>query len=108
MNSREKGARAERFTANKLKEYGYNCRRGQQFSAANGDADVVGLPRIHIENKHVERLNFYDAMAQATRDAKPDTLPAVFSKRNRSNIMVTMWLDDWIKLYKAWNERGIV
>lgn len=49
MNSRAKGAGGERELAKKLREYGYDCRRGQQFSGANGDADVVGLPGIHIE-----------------------------------------------------------
>lgn len=48
MNSRSKGARGEREVAGILREYGYPCRRGQQYSGANGDADVVGLPRTHI------------------------------------------------------------
>ena len=56
-NSRRKGADGERELAKKLKEYGYDTRRGQQYSGANGDADVVGLPGIHIECKRVERLN---------------------------------------------------
>ena len=47
-NSREKGARGERELARVLRQYGYNSRRGQQYSGANGDADVVGLPGIHI------------------------------------------------------------
>ena len=46
--SRDKGKRGERELAGKLREYGYDCRRGQQYAGANGDADVVGLPGIHI------------------------------------------------------------
>ena len=57
MNSRDKGARGEREAASLLREYGYDARRGQQFSGANGDADVVGLPDIHLEIKRVEKLN---------------------------------------------------
>ena len=70
MNSREKGKRGERELASKLREYGYDARRGQQYCGANGDADVLGLPGIHIECKRVERLNLDDAMSQAKADSK--------------------------------------
>ena len=46
MNSRNKGAAGEREVAGILRGYGYKARRGQQYSGANGDADVVGLPGI--------------------------------------------------------------
>ena len=101
-NSRQKGARFERTLAHKLKEYGYECRRGQQYCGANGDADVVGLKGIHIEAKAVERLNIYDAINQAKRDAKEDELPAVFHKKNHCEILVTMPLESWINLYREW------
>lgn len=99
-NSREKGARFERTLAKKLREYGYDTRRGQQYCGANGDADVVGLPGIHIEAKAVEHLNIYNAMEQAINDKKDDEVPAVFHKKNRKPILVTMKLEDWIDLYK--------
>ena len=63
INSRSKGAKGERELAKILREYGYPCRRGQQYSGANGDADVVGLPNIHIEVKRRERLEIYSAIA---------------------------------------------
>ncbi|SHJ52831.1 hypothetical protein SAMN02745163_02073 [Clostridium cavendishii DSM 21758] len=100
INSKQKGARFERALASKLKEYGYNCRRGQQYCGANGDADVVGLPGIHIEAKHVEKLNIFDAMAQAKADCREGELPVVFHKKNNTEIMVTMRIDDWMKVYK--------
>lgn len=99
MNSRNKGAAGERELAAKLREYGYNCRRGQQYSGANGDADVVGLPGVHIECKRVEKLNLYDAMAQAVRDAKDDETPAVFHRKNNKEWLVTLRLDDFMKMY---------
>lgn len=102
MNSRDKGARFERELAKVLKSYGYDCRRGQQYCGANGDADVVGLPGIHIEAKHVERLNIYDAMAQAIRDCRAHELPAVFHRKNYCETLVTMRLKDWIELYREW------
>ena len=102
MNSRNKGARGERELASKLKEYGYDCRRGQQYCGANGDADVVGLPKIHIECKRVERLNLYDAMAQAKSDAKDDEIPAVFHRRNHDEWKVTLRLSDFMEIYREW------
>ena len=65
VNSKQKGARFERQLASRLREYGFKTRRGQQYCGANGDADVVGLPGIHIEAKHQERMQLYDWMAQA-------------------------------------------
>lgn len=102
VNSRRKGAEFERKLASMLRDFGYDCRRGQQFCGANGDADVVGLPGIHIEAKAVERLNLYDAMSQAKRDAREGELPAVFHKKNRRKVLVTMELEDFIEIYREW------
>ena len=101
INSRAKGAKGERELANKLKEYGYNCRRGQQFSGLEGE-DIVGLDYIHIECKRVQNLNLYDAMNQSKRDRKPGQAPAVFHRKNNRKWLVTMELDDWIKLYNEY------
>lgn len=108
INSRQKGARAERLLSHALNalldEEGITTRRGQQFCGANGDADIVGLPEIHIECKAVERLNIYDAIDQAKRDARKGELPTVFHKKNRKEWLVTMPLIEWIKLYKAFHK----
>ncbi|MCI9641238.1 MAG: hypothetical protein HFJ98_00360 [Eubacterium sp.] len=103
MNSRQKGARGERELATVLKAYGYDCRRGQQYCGANGDADVVGLPGIHIECKRVEKLNLYDAMAQSKADARENEMPVVMHRKNNCDWLVTMSLEDWIKIYKECN-----
>lgn len=99
INSREKGRKGEVELSHVLRGYGYNARRGQQFSGKNGDADVVGLPGIHIECKRVEKLNLYDAMAQSKADARAGELPAVFHRRNHSRWLVTMELDDFMMIY---------
>ena len=100
INSKQKGAKGERELVNKLKEYGYNCRRTQQFCGNTGQADdVVGLEYIHIECKRVERLNIGEAIEQAVRDTKDNKFPTVFHRKNRKDWLVTMKLDDWIKLY---------
>lgn len=105
--SREKGARGERELANILRQYGYETRRGQQFCGANGDADVVGLPGVHIECKRVEALNIYKAIEQAKNDARAEELPAVFHRRNGEGWLVTMPLACWMQIYggnKTWNK----
>ncbi len=102
MNSRMKGKRGELELARALRDFGYDCRRGQQYSGANGDADVVGLPGIHIECKRVERLNLTEAMSQAKRDAHPGEFPAVFHRRNDEPWLVTMPLESWMEIYREW------
>lgn len=101
-SQREKGKRGERELAGRLRDHGYDCRRGQQFCGTSGDADVTGLPGIHIECKRVERLNLQEAMEQSKRDVRTGEMPCVFHRRDRSEWLVTMRLEDWIQLYKEW------
>lgn len=105
-NSRRKGKVGELELVHRLKEHGFECRRGQQYCGANGDADIIGLPGIHIECKRVEKLNLYDAMAQAKHDARENEMPAVFHRKNNCTWLVTMELDDWIRLYKEAGMNG--
>lgn len=101
MNSRQKGKRGELEFSRLCREHGYETRRGQQYCGANGDADVVGLPGIHIEVKRVEKLNIEDAMAQARRDAK-GKIPIVAHRRNNKVWKITMDAKDWFGLYREW------
>lgn len=118
INSREKGKRGELEIAHVLQEYGYETRRNQQYNGANGDADVVGLPGIHMEVKRVQRLNIDNALEQAIRDTYADEIkqgadliPAVFHRSNsdhkkdstKGTWKVTLRLDDFMKLYQAWD-----
>lgn len=102
--SRNKGKRGERELASILRvDYGYeSARRGQQFCGKNGDADVVGLPGIHIEVKRTEKLSLYDALSQARHDARSGEMPAVFHRRDNCDWIVAMRLDDWMNLYREW------
>lgn len=99
---KEKGKRGERELASILRGYGYDCRRGQQYCGAGGNADVAGLPGIHIECKRVEKLNLLNAISQAVHDAKEGLLPAVFHRKNHCEWLVTMRLSDWIEIYREW------
>ncbi|EJX08212.1 hypothetical protein EVA_03675 [gut metagenome] len=112
VNSKQKGARFERQLAGLFRDYGYTeARRTAQYCGNTGDAsDVVGLPGIHVEAKHQERMQLYDWMDQAKRDAKAGgagLLPAVFSKKNNHSILVTMELDDWMQIYREY-QSGMV
>lgn len=104
MNSRNKGAAGERELSNILKGYGYDTRRGQQFCGANGDADVVGIPGLHIECKRVEKLNLDTALEQSKRDARKGEMPVVIHRKNRQEWKVTLSLKDFMKLYKEVEE----
>jgi len=108
INSKQKGARFERLLASKFREHGFDARRTAQYCGNTGDAsDVVGLPGIHIEAKHVEKLNIYDAVNQAKRDsANSDDIPIVFHKKNNHEILVTMQFESFMKLYKEWYENN--
>lgn len=122
INSRRKGAEAERQLASILRAYGYDTRRGQQFSAANGDADVVGLPGVHIECKKVEHLNIDKALQQSIRDTfadeirqGTDLIPVVIHRSNddhkkdstKGTWKVTLTLKDFMQLYMIWDAANI-
>lgn len=106
MNSRQKGKRGELELAHILKTYGYEARRGQQYCGANGDADVIGLPGVHIEVKRTERFKLYDAMKQSERDAKDDEIPVVITRKNSEQWIVCIKLEDFIKLYEGGKTNG--
>ena len=105
VNSKRKGAVGERELSKKLNEYGFGTRRSVQYNgkADDGKADLVNLPGIHIECKRVERLNVSEAMAQAVNDAKGE-MPTVFHRKNREGWLVTMRLEDWMELYRKYEE----
>lgn len=105
INSKNKGKVGERELVNYLKSKGYTARRTQQFSGnKDGTSDVLcdELKDFHIEVKRVEKLNIYDAMEQAIRDAElENTIPIVAHRRNRDYWKVTLRLDDFIKLLEG-------
>lgn len=102
MNSRTKGKQGELELAAKLREHGFDCRRGQQFRGGGDSPDVVGLPGIHIECKRVEHLNVETAMKQSRRDADgTGDIPVVMHRKNYEPWKVTMDLDEFMNLYIA-------
>ena len=105
VNSKRKGKTGELELARKLREYGYNARRTVQYcgKAEDGEADLQGLPGIHIECKRVEQLSLYKAINQAKRDsAGGGKLPAVFHRKNNCEWLVAMPLDSFMKIYREY------
>lgn len=104
INSKQKGARFERHLASLFRDYGYEARRTAQYCGNTGDAsDVIGLPYIHIEAKHQERMQLYDWMEQAKRDSTgTGNMPVVFHKKNNAEILVTMRFEDFMRIYIEW------
>lgn len=98
INSRAKGAAAERELANLLKARGYEARRGQQFAGGGDSPDVIGLPGYHIEAKRVENLSLYKALDQATRDAGVDNTPLVVHRRNQREWVAILRLEDFLNI----------
>lgn len=104
--SRAKGKRGEQELVRLIKENGYEARRTAQYCGKTGEAaDVIGLPGISVECKRVEKLNIYDAIAQATRDAEAagrGDLPAVFHRKNNCPWLVTLRIEDFFEIYREW------
>ena len=102
VNGKRKGKTGELELARKLREYGYDARRSVQYNGKEeeGQADLLGLPGVHIECKRTESLRLYDAVNQAKRDSKgKDKIPAVFHRKNKHDWVVILPLDDFMKIY---------
>lgn len=98
-SQRLKGARFERELAAFFREQGIEARRGFTYYH---QSDVVGIPGIHVEAKFQETGKPREWMRQATEEAekRKDGAPTVFWKKSRERVLVTMYLEDWITLYK--------
>lgn len=105
INSKRKGKTGELELARKLKEYGFDVRRSVQYNGKEeeGQADLLGLPGIHIECKRTEKLNLYDAVNQAKRDSEgKNELPVVFHRRNNCEWLAILPLDSFIETYREY------
>jgi len=100
INSKQKGARAERVFANFLKDKNIKARRGQQFCGGSNSPDVITeLKHIHFEVKWVEKLNLQRAFEQAKKDAGTK-IPIVAHKKNKNSWMISLSANDFFELLK--------
>ena len=103
-NSKQKGKRGELELAHYLAQWGYDTRRGQQYCGANGDADVIGIPGLHIECKRTNSLRIHEALSQSKRDALPFEVPTVMHRRDNDEWLVTLPLKYFIEYFKSATE----
>lgn len=95
-HSQRKGAVGEREWAGRLRAYGWEAHRGQQYSGLEGEDVVSNLP-FHHEVKRVQRLSIDDALDQAIRDATWKT-PIVAHRKNHTEWKVTLRADDFLEM----------
>lgn len=108
INSRQKGASYERHVAKLIRDYGYDAERGCQHSGGKDSPDVkCSMDGIHWECKKVEKLNIWNALKQAQRDAGDDEMPAVVFSRNRERDYVAVAFDDFMKMYKSYEKEHL-
>ena len=108
INQRQKGAAGEREFAHLLRKHGYEAERGVQHSGGKDSPDVkTNMPRCHWEIKRTERLRLHEALEQSQRDAGEDEMALVAYRRNRSNWLVIMTFDDFIRMYTEWEHEQI-
>lgn len=89
--SKNKGKVGEREAAALLREFGFEARRGQQYSGGNDSPDVVhNIEGFHIEVKRCEKSTIYAWLAQAASDAKPGEKPVVLHRQNNKDWLVVM------------------
>lgn len=106
INSKVKGKVGELEFSNLCKEHGYNTRRTAQYNGKELDskADIIGLNGFHIEIKRVQNLNLDNAIEQAVRDNKSKDIPIVVHRKNNKKWKITMYAEDWFKLYEKFKE----
>ena len=102
INSKRKGKDGELQVAHIMQGYGFDARRSQQYAGINNDADVVGVPFLHLEVKRTETLHLDKAMEQSIRDAREGEIPIVVHRKDRQPWRVTIDLDDFMQMYMVW------
>ena len=108
VNGCQKGKRGEREVAALLREYGFEARRGQQFSGGGDSPDVVhNIPGVHIEVKLTEAFKLWDALEQAKADQRPGDLPVVFHRKNRKDWVAVLDAKDFLSLMEVPGQEGI-
>ncbi len=109
--SKTKGKVGEREVAALLKDFGFEARRGQQFSG-DGAPDVIHnlsvAPdcNIHIEVKRRETFPLWASLEQANEDAPPGDIPVVFHRKSGKPWAVVMDAEDFLVIMKELAKHG--
>ena len=99
-NSKRKGKNGELELAAKLRDLGFNTRRGQQYNGLEGE-DVVGMPGIHLECKrHKQPTAIQRWIDQSANDAC-EAVPVVCHRADRKEWLLTIKLDDVMQMART-------
>lgn len=97
--SRNKGKRGEREWAAKLREHGFEARRGVQHAGGPDSPDVVSdMEGYHAEVKRVERLLLYPSLEQSKHDAGEGEIPYVAHRPNGKEWVVVLRGEDFLNM----------
>lgn len=102
VNGKKKGSRGELEVAKLFKDYGYeDARRSQQYCGVAGDADVIGVPNLHIEVKRRQGSEMRKFIAQAESDCAEGSLPVVCYRDDRKPWVAVMKWEAFEKIYRT-------
>jgi Holliday junction resolvase len=107
LSRKAKGRNAELNFAQLLRDYGIdkNARRQPLSGATFMKGDINTGCGYCVEVKNQEKLNIWDALKQAEKQAGMEQQPFLLAfKRNHTNFYVAMSVYDWIDLYKRAEE----
>jgi len=97
--ARSKGGAAEREVVELLKAHGWLEARRNFRSGADGGADITGGPAdTSWEIKRQERVCIWEWLQQAAEAARPTDTPIVAFRRNRSEWLAVLPLEDLLSL----------
>lgn len=103
--SRQKGARGELEVVKKLAEYGIETYRTPNSGGLAIKSDITGWGDFAPEVKRQETVAIWKWWQQATEAASEHQTPLVIFRRNQSEWLVTLSLDDFLGLmYRAQGE----
>lgn len=100
INSNSKGKVAEREVSELIRSYGFEARRGQQFSGGNESPDVVSDLPLHIEVKRVEAFSLYSAVEQCKTDCKSNQY-VIFHRKTKKEWVSILNSDTFLFLMKS-------
>jgi len=101
IHSRNKGKRGERLWRDKLREHGFQAKRGQQNRGGEDSPDVIcpDIPGIHWEVKFCQQTRLREWLTQAQSDCG-SKIPAVAHKRKNDNWIISMDADEFLEMIK--------